>query len=390
MQDEIASLARLRHERAARLRVRRVHGQPVARRIPTSTSATTRSGRRRPTRCGRAGRSTGCRTRSKKATPRSTVRRSTSTSATRSAAPGSSARSSSTSTIPSGSISSTSAPTTPATARSCCTARCSARIERFFGVLLEHYAGAFPTWMAPVQARVLPVAEAHQAHAAQVVERLVAEGFRVDIVDANDQLGKRIRTAKLEKLPYVLVVGDDDVAANTVGVNPRGGDVERGVAVDEFIQRLARRSQRTARRHLTAPSRTGHRQHQVVVQDRCVGVDAAGSETSVQMFSQSRRQERRSPADCRPDRPPAGGRSAPAVPSCTSTLYGDRSPWVYPASANWPAAPRAAARTGSGLARPSGRSWESRGAAAPSASPMNSIISSVPNNCTGYGTAAPI
>jgi threonyl-tRNA synthetase len=111
-------------------------------------------------------------------------------------------------------------------------------LERFFGVLLEHYAGAFPTWMAPVQARVLPVAEAHQAHAAQVVEKLAAEGFRVDIVDANDQLGKRIRTAKLEKLPYVLVVGDDDVAAGTVGVNPRGGDVERGVQVDEFISRL--------------------------------------------------------------------------------------------------------------------------------------------------------
>ena len=85
---------------------------------------------------------------------------------------------------------------------------------------------------------MLPVAEAHQAHAAQVVERLTAEGFRVDIVDANDQLGKRIRTAKLEKLPYVLVVGDDDVAAGTVGVNPRGGEVERGVSVDEFIARL--------------------------------------------------------------------------------------------------------------------------------------------------------
>jgi threonyl-tRNA synthetase len=111
-------------------------------------------------------------------------------------------------------------------------------VERFFGVLLEHYAGAFPTWMAPVQARVLPVAEAHQAYAAQVVERLTAEGFRVDIVDANDQLGKRIRTAKMEKLPYVLVVGDDDVAAGTLGVNPRGGDVERGVGLDDFVGRV--------------------------------------------------------------------------------------------------------------------------------------------------------
>ncbi|HEX2782303.1 MAG TPA: threonine--tRNA ligase [Ilumatobacteraceae bacterium] len=111
-------------------------------------------------------------------------------------------------------------------------------IERFFGVLLEHYAGAFPTWIAPLQARVLPVAEAHQAHAALVAERLIAEGFRVDLVEASDQLGKRIRSAKLEKIPYVLVVGDDDVAAGTVGVNPRGGEVERGVAVDEFVARL--------------------------------------------------------------------------------------------------------------------------------------------------------
>jgi threonyl-tRNA synthetase len=111
-------------------------------------------------------------------------------------------------------------------------------VERFFGVLLEHYAGAFPTWMAPVQARVLPVAEAHQAYAGEVAERLTQEGFRVDLVEANDQLGKRIRAAKLEKLPYVLVVGDDDVAAGTLGVNPRGGEVERGVSVEEFVAHM--------------------------------------------------------------------------------------------------------------------------------------------------------
>ena len=111
-------------------------------------------------------------------------------------------------------------------------------VERFFGVLVEHYAGAFPTWMAPLQARVLPVAAAHQEYAEAVVAMLQAEGFRVDIVDANDQLGKRIRTAKMEKLPYVLVVGDDDVAGATLGVNPRGGDVERGVGRDEFVRRL--------------------------------------------------------------------------------------------------------------------------------------------------------
>ena len=111
-------------------------------------------------------------------------------------------------------------------------------VERFFGVLLENFAGAFPAWLAPVQARVLPVAEAHEEYAQQVVAELRKRGLRADMVAANDQLGKRIRAAKLDKLPYVLVVGDDDVAACTVGVNPRGGEVERGVSVAEFTRRL--------------------------------------------------------------------------------------------------------------------------------------------------------
>jgi threonyl-tRNA synthetase len=110
--------------------------------------------------------------------------------------------------------------------------------ERFFGVLIEHFAGAFPTWLAPVQIRVLPVSSSHDEHAHAVVARLEDAGYRVDIVDATDALGKRIRAAKLEKLPYVLVVGDDDVANDTVGVNPRGGEVERDVPLQTFIERL--------------------------------------------------------------------------------------------------------------------------------------------------------
>ena len=111
-------------------------------------------------------------------------------------------------------------------------------VERFFGVLLEHYAGAFPTWMAPLQARILPVAEAHEPYAQQVAARLRDEGMRVDVIDSSDPLGKRIRAAKLDKIPYVLVVGDDDVANSTLGVNPRGGDVERDVPLDEFVRRV--------------------------------------------------------------------------------------------------------------------------------------------------------
>ncbi len=111
-------------------------------------------------------------------------------------------------------------------------------IERFFGVLVEHYAGAFPAWLAPVQASVLPVAEEHDAYAQKLVARLQDDGFRVEYVRPDNPLGKRIRAAKTQKHPYVLVVGGDDVANSTVGVNPRGGEVERDVAIDDFVSRL--------------------------------------------------------------------------------------------------------------------------------------------------------
>jgi threonyl-tRNA synthetase len=113
-------------------------------------------------------------------------------------------------------------------------------IERFFGVLIEHYAGNFPAWFAPVQIKVLPVAESHDEYAHDLYARFRAAGFRVEIDPATDPLGKRVRRGKVEKTPYVLVVGDDDVANSTVGVNQRGvQDVDRDVAVDDFIARLA-------------------------------------------------------------------------------------------------------------------------------------------------------
>jgi threonyl-tRNA synthetase len=114
-------------------------------------------------------------------------------------------------------------------------------IERFFAILVEHYAGAFPAWLAPVQVTVLPVADRHDEYAQQLVGRFRAEGFRADLVDAHsDSLGARVRRSKVEKVPYVLVVGDDDVEHGTVGVNARGSDQpERGVIVDAFVARLA-------------------------------------------------------------------------------------------------------------------------------------------------------
>ena len=125
-------------------------------------------------------------------------------------------------------------------------------VERFFGVLLEHYAGNFPTWLAPLQVRVLPVATAHEEYAETVRDRLDAAGVRVDVVGATDALGKRIRASKLEKIPYILVVGDDDLAATTVGVNPRGGEVERGVGLAEFVDRVTDEVAASTERALSA------------------------------------------------------------------------------------------------------------------------------------------
>lgn len=112
-------------------------------------------------------------------------------------------------------------------------------VERFFGILLEHYAGALPTWLSPVQAQVLPVRDDHEDYAAAVAAQLKAAGFRAEAWAADEPLGARVRRAKLEKTPYVLVVGEDDMTAGTVGVNARGSErPERGVTVGALIERL--------------------------------------------------------------------------------------------------------------------------------------------------------
>jgi threonyl-tRNA synthetase len=114
-------------------------------------------------------------------------------------------------------------------------------IERFFAILVEHYAGAFPAWLAPVQASVLPVADRHDDYAYEVAAVLKVAGFRADVLDGSaGALGNRIRKAKTEKVPYVLVVGDSDVEHGTVGVNRRGSDdPERDVPVATFTEQLA-------------------------------------------------------------------------------------------------------------------------------------------------------
>src|SRR5664280_914172 len=114
-------------------------------------------------------------------------------------------------------------------------------VERFFAILLEHYAGALPTWLSPEQVRVLGVRDDHEEYAHKVADRLSAVGARVSVEPADEPLGARIRKAKLLKVPYILVVGDDDVAAGTVGVNRRGSERPvRGVEVVAFTDQLER------------------------------------------------------------------------------------------------------------------------------------------------------
>jgi threonyl-tRNA synthetase len=114
-------------------------------------------------------------------------------------------------------------------------------VERFMAVLLEHYAGALPTWLSPEQVRVIPVTDAHAAYAQSVVEALQAAGLRASADASGEKMGALIRKAKMLKIPYILVVGDDDVQHQTVGVNRRGSDAkpERGVALDKFVDLVA-------------------------------------------------------------------------------------------------------------------------------------------------------
>jgi threonyl-tRNA synthetase len=119
--------------------------------------------------------------------------------------------------------------------------------ERFIGILIEHYAGEFPVWLAPVQAIVLPIADRHDAYARRVAERLSDAGARVEVVDPHESLGRRIREAEVRKVPYMLVAGDGEEAEGTVSVRRhREGDLG-SMTLDEFAQRLAReREERSA------------------------------------------------------------------------------------------------------------------------------------------------
>ena len=111
-------------------------------------------------------------------------------------------------------------------------------IERFFGVLLEHYAGAFPPWLAPVQVVCIPIADTHIDYLTKVTQKLRSKGVRVEIDASDDRMQKKIRTAQTQKVPFMLIAGDQDVSANAVSFRFRDGTQENGVSVDDAVKRI--------------------------------------------------------------------------------------------------------------------------------------------------------
>jgi len=111
-------------------------------------------------------------------------------------------------------------------------------IERFFGILVEHYAGAFPPWLAPVQAVGIPISEAHVPYLEKVAASLREQGVRIEVDASDERMQKKIRTAQRQKVPYMLIAGDDDVAAEAVSFRYRDGSQKNGVPVDEAIREI--------------------------------------------------------------------------------------------------------------------------------------------------------
>jgi threonyl-tRNA synthetase len=113
-------------------------------------------------------------------------------------------------------------------------------VERFFGILTEHYAGAFPPWLAPVQVVGIPIADAHVPYLEAVAERARAQGVRMDVDTSADRMQKKIRNAQKQKVPYMLLAGDDDVAAEAVSFRYRDGSQRNGVPIDEAISEITK------------------------------------------------------------------------------------------------------------------------------------------------------
>lgn len=119
-------------------------------------------------------------------------------------------------------------------------------IERFIGILIEHYAGAFPTWLAPVQVKILPISDKFNAYAKEVYDKLFVNGIRVELDDRNEKIGYKIREAQVKKVPYSIIVGEEEMEAHTISVRKYGEKATVGYQTDEFVQELLNQIQTKA------------------------------------------------------------------------------------------------------------------------------------------------
>jgi threonyl-tRNA synthetase len=110
--------------------------------------------------------------------------------------------------------------------------------ERFMGVVIEHFAGAFPVWLAPVQVAVIPVADRHLDYARKVQGELAEKGLRVEVDDSQNSMQKKIRANSRQKIPYLLIVGDRELEEGTVNVRPRGQKQQEETTLDDFAERV--------------------------------------------------------------------------------------------------------------------------------------------------------
>ena len=111
-------------------------------------------------------------------------------------------------------------------------------IERYLSVIIEHYAGAFPLWLAPVQVSIIPIMDTHQTYAKEIFDSLKKAGIRVELADNNESLGKKVRQAKVEKIPYWIVIGDKEVESKTVTLESRDNGQLGAISLEELLNKL--------------------------------------------------------------------------------------------------------------------------------------------------------
>lgn len=111
-------------------------------------------------------------------------------------------------------------------------------LDRFMGIIIEHFGGIFPLWLSPVQVKVLPISETHHNYSKNIFDHLKSAGIRAEFDDSNESLGKKVRQAKLDKIPYWIVIGDKDIAANVVTLESREGGNQGQLSIESLLERF--------------------------------------------------------------------------------------------------------------------------------------------------------